>query len=213
MAIRGTPGRPSAYSTAIAASFAFLLASCGPAAPTRKQAMEAGPLPSGSKSEDCLGQIWKAQSAPNKAFDRANDLADGGPISCSTGTSASEFAGALVAIRDAAARGDKSALGAKVGLPLLYIDGHGRKRELDRAALAASADEVFSPPVVALLKRVTLDDLSVVPREGAFIDLGAVWMVAGRTGGRPRIVTIDRQALDEAVGARGKAQVEGAGRS
>ena len=87
-------------------------------------------------------------------------------------------------------------------MPLLYIDEAGRKRQLDRDALAASADEVFSPPVVRLLARLTLDDFSVVPQQGAFADLGAVWLLTGRTGGRPRIVTIDRQALDEAAAAK-----------
>jgi hypothetical protein len=199
MPIRAPPTtlRRQSISSALAAA-ALALASCGPAAPAAKQAGAAG-VAAETGSGDCLAAVWQAQPAPDKAFDQAHDRADGGSISCATGTSASQFAAALAAIRAAAARGDNAALIAEIGLPLLFIDAAGRKRELDRTALAARAEEVFSPPVVALLERVRLEDLSVVPREGAFADLGAVWLVAGRTGGRPRIVTIDRQALDEAA--------------
>jgi len=139
---------------------------------------------------------------PGKAFDRAHDKADGGALSCATGTSASEFAAALAAIRRAAARRDRAALASQVGLPLLFIDASGTKTRLDRDRLAADAAQVFSPSILAMLERLDLDDLSVVPQEGAFADLGAVWLVAGRTGGRPKIVTIDLQALEEAAATR-----------
>lgn len=175
------------------------LTGCGPPAPKGNQGQA---FAQADEPGDCLALVWRAQPAPAKAFDRAHDRADGGAISCATGTSASQFAAALAAIRSAAVRGDKAALSAQVRLPLLYIDSSGRKRELDRTALAVAADAVFSPPMLALLRRLTLDDLAVVPNEGAFAELGAVWLVAGRTGGRPRIVTIDRQALDEAAAAR-----------
>jgi hypothetical protein len=175
---------------------ALALAGCGPGAPQATQA------DASESSADCLAIVWRAQAAPDKAFDRAHDRADGGSLSCATGTSASEFAAALAAIRTAAAKGDDAGLIAEVGLPLLYIDAAGRKRQLDRAALTARAEEVFSPPILALLARLTLEDLSVVPQQGAFADLGAVWLLTGRTGGRPRIVTIDRQALDEAAAAK-----------
>ena len=171
----------------------------GPRRPASTQAAANGFVSGKGKSADCLAEVWQAQAAPDKAFDRAHDPADGGAISCATGTSASQFASALAAIRRAAASGDKAALIAQVALPLLYIDQSGRKRELDRDALAASADEIFSPPVLALLKEIRLEELSTVPQEGAFAELGAVWLAAGRTGGRPRIVTIDRQALAEAA--------------
>ena len=153
----------------------------------------------GTAPADCLNAVWKAQATPNKAFDRAHDQADGGSISCATGTSASAFAATLAAIRAAAASGDKAKLAAQVGLPLLYIDSARKRRKLDRDQLASDAAEVFSPAVLALLRRIDLGDLAVVPHEGAFADLGAVWLVAGRTGGQPRIVTIDRQALAEAA--------------
>ena len=197
MPIRATPTtvRRRSISSVLAAA-ALALAGCGPAAPAAKQ--PARP----DKSAECLALVWQAQAAPNKAFDRAHDRADGGAISCATGTSASQFAAALAAIRSAAAKHDDAALIAEIGLPLLYIDAAGNKRELDRTALTADAGEVFSPPVKAVLGRLSLEDLSVVPQQGAFADLGAVWLVTGRTGGRPRIVTVDRQALDEAAAAR-----------
>jgi len=203
MPIRATPTpgpRRSASSVAVAAALA--LAGCGPSAPAAKQPAANGLVAGTDKSADCLAAVWQAQVAPDKAFDSAHDQADGGSLSCATGTSASQFVAALAAIRSAAKSGDRAALVAQIGLPLLYIDVSGRKRELDRAALVADRGDVFSPPMLALLARMNLDDLSVVPREGAFADLGAVWLVAGRTGGRPRIVTLDRQALDEAAAAR-----------
>jgi hypothetical protein len=197
MPIRATPITVRRRSTSrLALAAALALAGCGPSAPAAKR-------PAGAdNSADCLALVWQAQTTPDKAFDRAHDHADGGAISCATGTSASQFATVLAAVRGAAAKHDDAALIAEVGLPLLYIDAAGNKRELDRTALAASAGEVFSPPVMAVLGRLSLEDLSVVPQQGAFADLGAVWLVTGRNGGRPRIVTIDRQALDEAAAAK-----------
>jgi hypothetical protein len=165
------------------------------------RAGESGSATGGGRPGDCLTLVWKARPALDEGFDRAHHWASGGALSCATGTGASQFAAELTTIRSAAARGDRAALSAEVALPLLYIDRAGHKRELDRSALAERSAEVFSPPMIALLERVTLDDLSVVPREGAFVPLGAVWLVAERPGGRPLIVTIDREALDEAAAA------------
>jgi len=203
MPIRATPARGRRRSTfSVVAVGALALAACGPSAPAARQPAANGFVAGAGKPADCLTEVWQAQAAPDKAFDRAHDAADGGAISCATGTSASQFASALAAIRAAAASGDKATLIGEVALPLLYIDESGRKRELDRNALAAGADQVFSPRMLSLLRRTRLEDLSVVPQEGAFADLGAVWLAAGRTGGRPRIVTIDRQALNEAAAAK-----------
>ena len=46
----------------------------------------------------------------------------------------------------------------------------------------------------ALLREVDLDALTVVPEQGAFVELGSVWLVVNRNGGRPRIVTVNKQA-------------------
>jgi hypothetical protein len=160
------------------------------------------PIAASSSPEDCLAAVWKAQPASDRAFDRAHDRAEGGSLSCSTGTSASQFAAALTAIRTAAQSGDKAALLRQVSLPLLSIDADGRRRELGREELEGHAySAAFPPDVVSLLGKARLDDLTVVPNQGAFLRLGAVWLAASRPGGRPRIVTVNRHALDEAKAA------------
>lgn len=146
--------------------------------------------------------MWRSQPAPDRAFDRAHDRVDGGSISCATNTSASQYAAALAAIRAAATSGDKAALLAQVSLPLLAIGKDGRRSELERGALAGKGfDEAFPPPMIAVLKQARLSDLTVAPDEGAFLRLGAVWLASGRAGGRPRIVTVNLQALSEANAA------------
>ena len=61
--------------------------------------------------------------------------------------------------------------------------------------------------MLALLREVDLDALTVVPDQGAFVELGSVWLVVDRKGGRPRIVTVNKQALGEAASAvRAEAQ-------
>ena len=61
--------------------------------------------------------------------------------------------------------------------------------------------------MLALLRDVDLDALTVVPDQGAFVRLGSVWLVVDRSGGRPRIVTVNKQALGEAADAvRAKAE-------
>lgn len=118
-----------------------------------------------------------------------------------TGTTASRFAAELSTIRAAAASGDKAALLAQVSIPLLWIDRGGARHELSQAELARDYAEVFPPEIVALLGQVALDDLSLVPDQGAFVSLGAVWLAASRPGGKPRVVTVNLQALAEARAA------------
>ena len=174
---------------------------------------EEGLLATADPVEDCLVLVWQQQAQRDEPFDRENDLADGGAISCATGTSASQFEAALAAIRTAAASGDRAGLLAELGIPLLYIDGDGNRRELQQDDLADTLfDEVFSPEVLALLRRVRLEDLTVVPDQGAFVELGSVWLVVDSLGGRPRIVTVNRQALGEAAAAAQRAAQEGQGR-
>ena len=124
------------------------------------------------KPDDCLLMVWSNQQSRDIEFDRANDLVDGGAISCATNTSASQFQAAIDALRAAARSGDKARMLEQLGLPLLYIDGDGEQVEL-----------------------------------GGFFELGSIWLVVDKAGGRPRLVTVNRQALDEAAGAaRRKAQ-------
>lgn len=161
--------------------------------------------------DNCLLLVWQDQTTRDEQFDLANDRADGGAISCATGTSASQFANALAAIRSAAQARDKAAILNEIGLPLLYIDGEGQRRELtDPDSVDAVFSEVFDDNVLDVLSNVDLDALTVVPDEGAFVKLGSVWLVVNRNGGRPRIVTVNKQALGEAVEAvRDQAQAGG----
>ena len=88
-------------------------------------------------------------------------------------------------------------------MPLLYIDDEGNRRELtDPGDVDARFSEVFDQDVLALLRRIDLDGLTVVPDQGAFLELGSIWLVVDRKGGRPRIVTINKQALGEAGPAK-----------
>jgi hypothetical protein len=196
--------RPSAFPLA----GALLLAACGAQEAPRQEA-EAD-TPAASAGSDCLVLAWQEQQAPDRAFDEAHDLAEGGAISCATGTTASQFQAALAAIRAAAQSGDKSRLLQELGIPLLYIDAQGHRRELQRPEMVdAVFDEVFTPDAIAVLGRVKLEDLTVVAGQGAFVELGGIWLVVDRAGGRPRIATVNQQALGEAAEAARQAAAEG----
>lgn len=194
------------------------LAACSPATDSAEpdlseagDSARAGDAALARSPDNCLLLVWQEQDSRNEQFDLANDSADGGAISCATGTSASQFAHALTAIRSAARARDKAAILNEIGLPLLYIDGEGKRRELtDPDDVDAAFGEVFDEDVLGLLGEVDLDALTVVPEEGAFVELGSVWLVVDRDGGRPRIVTVNKQALGEAANAvRAEAQAGG----
>lgn len=149
---------------------------------------------------DCLLVVWGQQASPNRDFDRANDPAEGGLISCATGTSASQFEATLSALRNAATGEDRDALLSELGIPLLYIDAEGNRRDLLETDLAdREFAEVFSPEMLALIRELSLADMTVVPDQGGFFQLGAIWLSPGEPGGRPRVVTVNRQALAEAA--------------
>jgi hypothetical protein len=148
-----------------------------------------------------LPQVWAAQEAPDEAFDAAHDAADGGAISCATGTTPRRFEETVQSLRQAAASGAREALIGHVGPELLFIDGTGKPRELaGRAAIEAAYDEVFAPEMLALMRELELSEMTVA-EGGGFFALGALWLVPGEPGGRPLIKTINRQALSEAVAA------------
>lgn len=159
-----------------------------------EQAMAAPP-------EDCLLMVWSNQQERDIEFDRAHDLVDGGAISCATGTSPSQFQAALDALREAARSGDSRRVLAEVGIPLLYIDRAGKRVELDEARAEALAEEVFDAELMRTLERLDLEDMTVVPERGGFFELGSLWLVVDQQGGRPRLVTVNRQALAEAADA------------
>ena len=149
---------------------------------------------------DCLLLVWSSQKERNPQFDRDHDFVEGGAISCATGTSASQFDVAISTLRDAARSGDKARLLREVGLPLLYIDGEGKRREIkDRTEVEAVFDEIFDPAMIEVLQKLDLSRMSVAKDQGGFFELGAIWLVVDRDGGRPRLMTVNRQALDEAL--------------
>ncbi|WP_370180334.1 hypothetical protein [Alteriqipengyuania sp.] len=195
---------------ALAASIA-VLAACTPSQDETPGAPEPDSDVLAQKPDNCLLVVWQEQDRRDEQFDLAHDSADGGAISCATGTSASQFADAFSAIRTAARSEDRAAILQEVGLPLLYIDAEGQRRELtDPGAVDATFAEVFDDDVLALLRDVDLDALTVVPDEGAFVELGSVWLVVDQDGGRPRIVTVNKQALGEAAAAvRAEAEAGG----
>ena len=199
--------------TGLGALAACSLSACSPAAepaqgPTAREPQVDAPRPerqpaSTSETDNCLLLVWQDQETRDERFDLENDAAEGGAISCSTGTTASRFEQVLREIRAAAQADDQAAILRETGLPLLYIDDEGNRRELtDPADIDARFSEVFDDDVLALLRRIDLDGLTVVPDQGAFLELGSVWLVVDRKGGRPRIVTINKQALGEAGFAR-----------
>ncbi len=149
---------------------------------------------------DCLLVVWDQQITPDRNFDRANDLAEGGLISCATGTSASQYEAALSDLREAASGNDRDALLRELDIPLLFIDASGNRRDLQDTDLAErDFEEVFSPEMLALMRGLDLAEMTVVPEQGGFFELGAIWLSPGEPGGRPRLVTVNRQALAEAA--------------
>ncbi|WP_226698726.1 hypothetical protein [Qipengyuania gaetbuli] len=161
--------------------------------------------------ENCLLLVWSEQDAPDVDFDRTHDTVKGGAISCATGTSASQFEAAIAALRDAARSGDKERLLREVGIPLLYIDAKGDRRELTGDEIDTLFDEVFDARMIALLQNLDLSQMTVEKDQGAFFELGSLWLVVDATGGRPRVVTVNRQALGEAAEAARRQADKGRG--
>ena len=162
---------------------------------------------------DCLLVVWESQqegitdAGPQHDFDRANDAAEGGLISCATGTSASQYERALASIRAAAASDEPQAILRQMRVPLLVIDGDGNRLELgDTQQAEAAFDDIFTPDMLAALQRLELDDMTVVPDQGGFFELGAIWLSPAEPGGTPMLVTVNRQALMEAVLAQNEPQ-------
>lgn len=189
--------------TALPALLALVCCACSPPG---EQAPEPEPVEAMAATthaapNDCLLMVWSNQPRRDIVFDRAHDLVDGGAISCATGTSPSQFQAALDALREAARSGDSRRVLAEVGIPLLYIDRAGNRVELDETRAEALAEEVFDAELMRTLERLDLKDMTVVPERGGFFELGSLWLVVDRQGGRPRLVTVNRQALAEAANA------------
>lgn len=189
-------------SLVLAACSAALIAGCAPTDETPAERPTEAPEAAEPRADDCLLLVWSNQKERNARFDRDHDFVDGGAISCATGTSASQFDAAIQALREAAKSGNKARLLEQLGLPLLYIDAQGERREIeDRAEVEAVFDEIFDPSMLALLQRLDLSRMSVAKDQGGYFELGALWLVVDQGGGRPRLMTVNRQALDEALEA------------
>lgn len=190
---------------------ALTLAACSqaPAPPAPDEPPSANLLARKSE-EGCLRAVWQVQAAPDREFDRENDLAEGGAISCATNTSASQFADAIETIRAAAQARDRDGIVREANIPLLVIDERGERRFVEEAELEASAFEEFFPPdMLEAMAQMDLDEMTVVPERGGYFELGSLWLVATETGGRPRLVTVNRQALNEAAeSARRRAEAQ-----
>ncbi len=199
-------------------ALATTLAACGSGEPASSEvsdpqlleAVREGAKPAAAK--DCLLLLWSAQASPDIDFDRANDVARGGAISCATDTTPSEFRAAIDTLRAAAQNRDKARLLEAIGFPLLYIDESGQRRELGEDEIGSMFDEVFDPTVLDALQRLDLSQITVENEQGAYFELGSLWLVVDRQGGRPRLVTVNRQALLEAAQAAKNRTERGLGR-
>ncbi|EDL50115.1 hypothetical protein [Erythrobacter sp. SD-21] len=156
--------------------------------------------------ENCLLMAWSEQDNPDIEFDRAHDAVKGGAISCATGTTPSQFETAISALREAAESGDRARILEQVGIPLLYIDEEGERHELSREQIDMLFDDIFNERMLDLLQRLDLSQMTVEKDQGAFFELGSLWLVVD-DGGRPRVMTVNSQALDEAaMAARNQAE-------
>ncbi|SMQ58144.1 hypothetical protein SAMN06297468_0119 [Altererythrobacter xiamenensis] len=184
-------------SRAIAAAAAILITACS--AETRETPADRE-VPETAGVDNCLLLVWENQADPDQMFDRANDTVEGGAISCATGTSPTQYAQAIQAIRVAARSGDRAAMLDNVGIPLLYLDADGKRRELrDPAEIETVFDEIFDPEMLRMMRDLDLQQMAVENQAGGYFGLGALWLVPEGPGQQPRIVTINRQALNEAA--------------
>ena len=181
----------------------LVLAGCGQA----PQGDQFAGMASGSPSPDrisvtpdsCLLLVWDAARPQDAAFDKANDIVEGGSISCATGSTAGQFEQTLSSARQAADTQDMASLVAMSAEPLLYIDARGERHEYpDRNALSVDAASVFAPEILTVFRTAQLTDLTVAPQDGAFLALGTVWLSVPATGAAPQIRTINLQAAAEA---------------
>ena len=160
---------------------------------------------------DCLLMIWSDHQDSDVDFDRANDHVNGGAISCATGTTPSRFESAIAALRSAANAGDKARLLEQVGVPLLYINDKGERRELTSEEVDVLFDEVFDAQMLETLSQLDLSQMTVEQDQGGFFALGTVWLVVDDTG-QPRMMTVNRQALREATEVARRKALRGDGR-
>ena len=180
------------------------LAACGPGLEETAESFDMRDLRNTqlTVSGDCLETVWSHEATPDRRFDRANDAVEGGSLSCATGASPRQFAAVLAEMRTASESSDRSTLLAMVNEPLLFIGQDGSRRELaTRAQIEGEQDAVLTPELLEAMAAMSIDRVTVVPDQGAFFDLGAVWLASRREGSPPVIVTVNLQALEEARSA------------
>ena len=90
------------------ASLGLALCACVPESEGQSQQSAQILRQAEAEPDDCLLLVWSNQKERRVEFDRAHDFADGGAISCATGTSASQFDSAIKALREAAKSGNKA---------------------------------------------------------------------------------------------------------
>lgn len=195
----------------LAVTVLIALGACDRSSPA-EEAIEEAQGPEGAEAlagselaEDCLLVIWQERAKTGdfggeteRQYDRDHDSAEGGAISCATGSSASQFEKTLVALRDSAGNANRAALLAEAGIPLLFINGDGEVQELSSPeALEAAFDEIFTDATLERLRSLALEDMTVVPNKGGFFDLGSLWLVVPEVGARPKLVTVNDQAAAE----------------
>ena len=159
-----------------------MLGACTPENPREVEAQANMLREANSDPEDCLLLVWSNQRERDVEFDRRHDFVDGGAISCATGTSASRFEAVIATLREAARSGNKARILDQVGLPLLYIDATGTRRELEsRAEVEAVFDEIFDAYMIARLQRLDLSRMSVASDQGGFsISAPCGWWSTGK---------------------------------
>lgn len=173
----------------------------GEDAPARQQSSKPVEAKDARKQvESCLLLVWSEEEEPDIEFDRAHDVVKGGAISCAMGVSPSRFAAAIGALREAAQQGDKARILEQLGVPLLYIDENGERQDLGEEQIEALFDDIFDPRMLDMLRRLDLSQMTVQKEQGAFFELGTLWLVVDESG-RPQVVTVNRQALVEAAEA------------
>ena len=182
------------------ALFALVIASLSACSAETMDGAETPDISSASQADNCLVAVWEAQRDPDQGFDRAHDTVEGGAISCATGTSATEYAAAIDDIRRAADREDRAGLLANTHSEVLYLDAVGEPRTLNgQAAIVQAYADVFDRDMMVLMRNLRLSDMAVETGSGGYFALGALWLAPDGPGGRPRIVTINRQALGESL--------------
>lgn len=162
-------------------------------------------------ADSCLLMVWSEEVEPDIEFDRANDVVKGGAISCTTGASPSRFEAAIGALREAARSGNKARILEQLGVPLLYIDEKGERQDLAEEQVEALFDDIFDARMLDMLQRLDLSQMTVEKDQGAFFELGTLWLVVDESG-RPQVVTVNRQALVEAAEAARDQSDRGQGR-